>query len=132
MMGKERGTRRLAYEILPHTNPARIDALNFIKEHVEEGSSLLTDGGSIYQGIDVLFPVTHKVDIHKKFEFTNTSEIEGMFGVLRTYIRRMYHHVTPQKFPDLMCEFYFRFSHPEMFKNPRYFLSKTLYLVPTG
>ena len=88
--------------------------------------------GSIYQGIDVLFPVTHKVDIHKKFEFTNTSEIEGMFGVLRTYIRRMYHHVTPQKFPDLMCEFYFRFSHPEMFKNPRYFLSKTLYLVPTG
>lgn len=69
-------------------------------------------------------------DIHEKFEFAHTSEIERMFGNLRTFIRRMYHHATPEKMPDYVREFCFRFSLPELFENPHEYLQKSLTLVP--
>ena len=66
----------------------------------------------------------HTTDIHKKFEFEHTSEIEGKFGILRTFIRRMYHHVTPEYLPDYVREFCFIFSTPELFDSPQLYLEK--------
>jgi len=132
LLGKQIGTKKLAYQILVSDAPGKIDAINFLRNNVKPETKLATDGSVIYKGIDKRFPVKHVFDIHKKFEFTNTSEIEGMFGVLRTFIRRMYHHVTVKKFPEYMCEFYYRFCRPEMFKSPRDYLLSTLVLVPTG
>ena len=132
LMAKQKGTRKLAYKILNHTQPSRLDAWNFLKENVKPDSTLCTDGFSIYQGIEKLYPVTHIVDIHKSWEFGKTSEIEGMFGNLRTFVRRMYHHVTPEKLEETVSEFCFRFTHPEIYENPRIFLQITLCLVPTG
>jgi hypothetical protein len=131
-MGKQVGSRKLRYQVLPHTNPARENAWWFLKNNVAPNSRLNTDGASIYKQIDHWWPVYHTFDIHKKWEFELTSEIEGTFGVLRTFIRRMYHHVTVDKLPDIVCEFCYRFSHPEMFENPRYYLEKSLFIVPTG
>lgn len=132
LMAKQKGTRKLAYKILKHTQPSKLDAWNFLKENIKPDSTLCTDGSIIYKGIEKLYPVIHVVDIHKSWEFGKTSEIEGMFGNLRTFIRRMYHHVTPEKLEEIVSEFAFRFSHPEMFKNPRIFLQITLHFVPTG
>lgn len=132
LLGKQIGTKKLAYQILTSNAPGKIDAINFLRNNVKPETKLATDGSVIYKGIDKWFPVKHTFDIHKKFEFTNTSEIEGMFGVLRTFIRRMYHHITVKKFPEYMCEFYFRFCRPEMFKSPRDYLLNTLVLLPTG
>lgn len=132
LMAKQKGTRKLAYQVLPHGQPSRLDALLFLKDYVKPGSTLYTDGFTIYAGIDRLFPVTHLVDQHKDWQYSGTSEIEGIFGNLRTFIRRMYHHVTVEKLADIVSEFCCRFSHPEIFKNPRCFLQNTLYLVPTG
>lgn len=130
-LAKEQGSRKLAFEILPHTSPVREEAWAFIQQYIMPESTLNTDGAGIYKRIDHWWPLTHQTDIHKKWEFELTSEIEGMFGVLRTFIRRMYHHVTADKLPELVCEFCFRFSHPEMFESPQYYLEKTLRLVPT-
>lgn len=132
LMAKQKGTRKLAYKVLSHKKPSRLDAWNFLKEYVAPGSTLCTDGFSIYQGIEKLYPVTHVVDIHKSWEFGKTSEIEGMFGNLRTFVRRMYHHVTPEKLEETVSEFAFRFTHTEIYENPRVFLQITLCLVPTG
>ena len=131
LLGKQQGTRKLGYHIFPNSAPSKQDAAIFLQTFVKPHTNLNTDGSLIYKHIDQWWPVNHTYDIHKKFEFTNTSEIEGMFGLLRTFIRRMYHHVTPEKFPELMCEFCYRFSHPEMFKSPRYYLQNTLRLAPT-
>lgn len=130
-MGKQVGSRKIAYQLLSHTHPAREDAFQFLQQYIQAETKLNTDGAAIYKGIEAWWPVTHTRDIHKKFEFTNTSEIEGMFGVLRTFIRRMYHHVTPDKLPMLISEFCYRFSHPEMFKSPWYYLQNVLSLLPT-
>lgn len=132
VMGKQIGTKNLAYQILTSNAPGRIDAINFVKSHIKPNTHVNTDGSVIYRNIEEYFPVKHTFEIHSKFEFTNTSEIEGMFGVLRTFIRKMYHHVTVEKFPEYMLEFYCRFSRPEIFKSPRDYLLNTLVLVPTG
>jgi len=86
---------------------------------------------SIYRNIDEWWQVKHRKDIHKNFEFGLTSEIEGMFGNLRTFIRRMYHHATPEYLPEYVSEFCLRFSSPEIFVSPNNYLQKTLRPVPT-
>lgn len=130
-LGKQIGTKKLAYQILSHTHPAREHAFMFLHSYVTAGTVLNTDGAGIYKEINTWWPVYHNRDIHKKFEFAHTSEIEGMFGVLRTFIRRMYHHVTCAKLPSIIREFCYRFSHPEMFTSPYEYLLNVLRLVPT-
>jgi transposase-like protein len=130
-LGKQTGSRKLAYQIIPN-QPAREQAWWFLEQYVKPESKLQTDGAAIYNKIDQWWPVQHYREIHKRWEFALTSEIEGMFGVLRTFIRRMYHHTTVANLPELVGEFCYRFSHPEMFENPRYYLEKTLFIVPTG
>jgi len=130
-MGKQVGEKKLAYQILSHTAPRREHAWYFLQTYVAPQTCVNTDGAAIYVGMDAWWDVTHNRDIHKKFEFTHTSEIEGMFGVLRTFIRRMYHHCTVDKLPSLVGEFCLRFSRPELFNSPRSYLEIALRLVPT-
>lgn len=130
MMAKQKGTRNLAVEILTTTNVQRHHAAYFLQQHVEPRSKLHTDGAAIYRTINQWWPVKHKHEIHSKWEFALTSEIEGAFGNLRTFIRRMYHHATPEKLPEIVREFCFRFSLPEMFNSPLEYLTKSLTLVP--
>lgn len=130
MLGKQVGTRDLAYAVHNTSILDRTTATQFLFQHVQPRSRLQTDGGGIYKGIDQWWPVDHRTDIHKKWEFGLTSEIEGMFGNLRTFLRRMYHHIRPEYFEEYVGEFCARFSHPEMFRDPLTFLKTTLPPVP--
>ena len=87
----------------------------------ETAASVVENGRHIRSNV-----VATQIDIHKKFEFGLTSEIEGMFGNLRTFIRRMYHHTTPKYLPEYVGEFCLRFSSPEIFISPYDYLEKTL------
>lgn len=130
-MGKQVDSKKLAYKIVNKPYPVREDAWDFLKQNIKPNTQIATDGAKIYRGIDKWWPVIHSYDLHRKFEFEQTSEIEGIFGVLRTFIRRMYHHVSCDKLDELVREFCFRFSHPEIFENPYHYLLITLRLVPT-
>jgi transposase-like protein len=132
IMGKQIGSRKLAYDLIYQQHPGRLQANSFLFQKVQPGAKLWTDGASIYKQAEQYWPVEHTRDIHAKFEFAHTSEIEGTFCNLRTFIRRMYHHVTPEKFPDYVREFCFRFSTPELFESPKFYVEKTLSLVPIG
>lgn len=123
---------RLVFELLPEgVSPNKSHVVDFLQLYVAPGSILNTDGSFIYQKIEQYWPVTHQVNIHDKFEFDLTSQIEGTFGNLRTFIRRMYYHPSSTKLDSLIAEFSCRFNHPEMFENPRCFLEFTLHLVPS-
>jgi transposase-like protein len=130
MLAKQVGTRRLAYAVHSTTNLNRNHAAQFLFQNIEPRTRLQTDGGGIYKNINHWWPVKHKKDIHSKWEFSLTSEIEGMFGNYRTFIRRMYHHVTKDKFNDYVREFCLRFSSPEIFVSPNDYLTKTIKSVP--
>lgn len=101
-VGKQVDTRKLAYKIIQQRDPVREDAWDFLKHNIAPNTCVATDGAGIYKGINRWWPVEHSYDIHRKFEFEQTSEIEGLFGCLRTFIRRMYHHVSCDKLPGLV------------------------------
>ena len=86
VLAKQIGTKKLAYLILAKTSVDKREASQFLFQYVAPNTRLQTDGASIYRAIEQWWPVTHRTDIHKKFEFGLTSEIEGMFGNLRTFI----------------------------------------------
>ena len=131
IMGKQKGTRNLAYDVIMGTAVQKHHAGYFLFRKVKPGSKLWTDGAAIYKKIDQWWPVEHSRDIHKKFEFAHTSEIEGVFGNYRTFSRRMYHHHWSQNLEKYVREFCFRFSSPELFKNPLFYLTKSLKLGTT-
>lgn len=130
IMAKEKNSRKVAYVVLPERSIHRQQAVKFLTQYVQPRSRPCTDGALIYRGIEKWWPVRHEQELHAKWEFSRTSEIEGLFGNFRTFIRRMYHHVTPEKMPEYVREFSTRFSSPELFQNPRNYLEKSLSLAP--
>jgi hypothetical protein len=126
LLAKEIGTKRLADLILHKTSVDKPEASQFLFQDVAPNSRLQTDGAGIDKAIERWWPVSHKRDLHNKWEFELTSEIEGAFGNLRTFIRRMYHHTTPPYLPEYVSEFCLRFSSPEIFESPSNYLTKTL------
>lgn len=118
--------KRLKFLVVSSPYPTKQDAASFVQHHVRPGSTLCTDGGGIYRGIEKWWPLEHVREIHSRFEFEITSEIEGMWGVLRTFIRRMYHHVTFAKLPKVVAEFEARQTQPEMFELPLTYLKNAL------
>lgn len=126
VLAKQVGSRKLAHQMVYKSSVDKTEVTRFLYQWVQPNSRLQTDGGGMYKKIEQWWPVTHKTDIHKRFEFGLTSEIEGMFGNLRTFIRRMYHHTTPKYLPEYVSEFCIRFSSPEIFDSPLSYLRKAL------
>lgn len=130
IMAKQIGSKKIAHQVLLKKSVDKNDTARFLFQHIQPSSQLQTDGGGVYKAIHRSWPVTHRTDIHARFEFGLTSEIEGMFGNLRTFIRRMYHHVTPEYLPEYVSEFCLRFSSPEIFDSPYSYLENTIKPVP--
>jgi len=99
---KETNSSKVAARIIPRGSVQRHDITPFLRQHVVPGAKLWSDGAAIYRGIAKHWPVEHSHDIHRKGEFGKTSVIEGFFGAFKTFIRRMYHHVTPLNFPNCL------------------------------
>lgn len=123
---KQRGANKVAATVIPASSVQRTDITPFLRQHVAPGSRLWSDGALIYRGIHRFWPLEHDYDRHSKGEFGKTSEIEGFWGSLRTFIRRMYHHVTISKLPEMVKEYQCRLMYPEIFASPASFLAKTL------
>ena len=118
--------KKLVIRVLHKGSVDKCDAVHFISEYVLPQSKLNTDGSSIYRKIENYWPLTHQSEIHRKWEFELTSEIEGIWGVMTTFIRRMYHHVTEDKVESVIQEFVARTAFPEWFYTPESFLKVSL------
>ena len=127
---KEKGTKKAAMKLLKKNSVNRRDAIDFITNHIKPNTILNTDGSKIYKTIEYYCPVKHQSEIHYKFQFTLTSEIEGLWGNLTNYIRRTYHHVTKEKIEEILYEFTSKQNNPKMFENPTNFLENTLNKLP--
>jgi hypothetical protein len=120
---RQQGSKKVAAITIPASSVQRSDITPFLRQYVIPGSKLHTDGALIYKGIQRYWPVEHAYDKHSKGEFGKTSVIEGFFGSLRTFIRRMYHHVTLKKLPEMIKEYQCRMMYEEMFSSPAQLLS---------
>lgn len=126
IMAKQVGSKKIAHQVINKNSVDRSEATRFLYQYIQPNTKLNTDGAGIYRSINKWWPVKHRRDIHSKWEFSRTSEIEGMFGNLRTFIRRMYHHTTPEYLPEYVREFCTRFSSPEIFVSPLSYLKKSI------
>lgn len=127
---KEKGTRNIAMRVLHDKHPHKGHAVRFLQEFAKSESNLFTDGSGIYKGVGNWHKLKHTYEVHKKFEFALTAEIEGVWGVFRTFIRRMYHHVTVYKLEGLVAEFCLRFRQDEIFDSPSKYWSVCLPTKP--
>lgn len=118
--------RKAILQVIPKKSVDRKDAVDFLSQNVVPDSNLWSDGAAIYKGIAKWWPVNHSYELHNKFEFALTSEIEGMWGNFFTFVRRMYHHVTKDKIESVVREFNFRFCFPEHFRDPSSYLKIAL------
>ena len=75
---KDIKNKRIKLNVVYKRHPDKSDAMNLIYNHVKPGSTFCTDGGGIYRGCDKWWPLKHMKDIHSKWEFGITSEIEGL------------------------------------------------------
>jgi len=128
--GKSTQQRKMTFQVIPRPAVNRGEALSLVCERVVPDSDLHTDGAAIYKTIEKWWRVNHLSELHKKWEFALTSEIEGLWGTLTTFIRRMYHHVTREKVEELLCEFQARQMYPEWFDSPLNFLQVSLARIP--
>lgn len=128
--GKSSKRRKMAFQVIPRPAVNRGEALSLVAEHVVPGSDLHTDGAAIYKTMEKWWRVHHRYELHNKWEFELTSEIEGLWGTLTTFIRRMYHHVTKEKVEELLAEFQARQMYPEWFATPSNFLAVSLAPIP--
>jgi transposase-like protein len=115
---KQKGTRNIALKVVGADRVNRTDAINFLRDFVKVNSHLHTDGSSLYKGCGNWHKLIHTYELHKKWEFALTSEIEGVWAVFRTFVRRMYHHVTRYKLAAVVAEFCLRFRQDEIFNSP--------------
>ena len=115
---KQNGRKsKLALKVINKPSVDRRDAISFLSQYVEPDSRLQTDASSIYRGITHWWRVSHEYERHNKWEFALTSEIEGVWGNLTKFIRKMYDHVTRDFIEDIVREFAIRKSHPEWFET---------------
>lgn len=124
--GKSAKRRKMVFRVLPRPSVNRGDAVDFLAHHVKPDSDLHTDGAAIYKTIEKWWRVNHRSELHKKWEFELTSEIEGLWGTLTVFVRRMYHHVTREKIREVLYEFQARQMYPEWFDSPVAYLKIAL------
>lgn len=109
-------------------NCKKIDIVEFLQKHVATTSILYTDQSSFYGEIENILSVTHIADNHFNFQFEHTSQIEGTFGNLKPFIKKLYGRVPLSLLEPLVLEFILRFNNPEIFADPQSFLQVTLKL----
>ncbi|GEM_PF-5002062 len=130
--GKSLDTKEVRFHICMGDRPTQIDSYLFFYKYITEHSYIFTDSSPIYPKVCKHFSCFHHQDTHAQFEFSKTSQIEGLFGNLRTFVRRTYHHITLLKLPEYLVEFQYRFSRKKYFTSVEQFLLFTISSVTSG
>lgn len=130
--GKSLETKEVRFHICVGDKPTQIDAYLFFEKYITTNSYIFTDSSPIYPKVCKYFSCFHHQDVHADFEFSKTSQIEGLFGNLRTFVRRTYHHITLPKLSEYLIEFQYRFSRKKYFDSVEHFLQFTISSVTSG
>ena len=116
---------------VPPDRPDKHYVKVFMDSAIHPDSYIHTDKSPFYFDVCKWGFAGHSSENHSKFEFGKTSRIEGIWGLFRTFIRRMYHHIWTKNASKYVTEFNVRFCHREIFDNPLNYFKKCLLIVPT-
>jgi len=94
-----------------------------MRELIDERSKIMTDGSTVYTGVDQDF-ASHDTVNHSAEEFVryaenegepdiHTQTIDGAFSMLKRGLSGVYHHVSPAHLHRYLSEFDFRYNRRE-------------------
>jgi transposase len=125
---RTRGVRTIA---IPDVKSSTLQA--HIKEHVEPGSVIYTDGLQCYLGLENS-GFSHKVINHDKtFASGNenhTNTIEGYWRLSKNKLCTRYHKISAKRLPEYLAESEFKFNHRHNPDFIRLVLSKLIFRYP--
>lgn len=88
-------------------------ALPFLRDNVEKGSKVFTDGSRAYHRVSLDFD--HKYVTHAWRQFSkagvNVNTIEGFFGQLKRSVNGTYHGISDKYVQLYLNEFVYRYNH---------------------
>lgn len=103
----------------------------FLDKSVESVSKVTTDDHPSYNGISWM-GYGHEIENHSFQRFEKTVPIERVWGLLKTFLKRSYHHIHKEKIPEYLVEFQFKFIHRKNRKNPLYIAKMLTKAVPNS
>lgn len=105
-----------AKAVVAHGGVNATTAIPFLKAHVSEGSSVMSDESKIYNRVKRNY--THTYVTHSKEEYVrgnvHTNTIEGFWGQMKSSMRGTYHMVSPKYLQSYVNEFVFRYNYREV------------------
>ena len=109
----------LAFRIVREEDQGYVE--KFLYDTTTPWSHVIHDGHTAYKDLSWT-GVTHEAEIHELGQFKKTVPIERIWALLRTRLRRTYHHVWKEKLPGYLAEFRFKFLYRSTGKNQQEFL----------
>ncbi|MBU0649456.1 transposase [Patescibacteria group bacterium] len=109
----------LAFRIIPQEEQGYVE--KFLYDTACPWSHIIHDGHKAYEDLSWT-GVTHEAEIHELGQFEKSCPIERIWALLRTRIRRTYHHIWKEKLPDYLAEFRYKFLYRSTALNELSFL----------
>jgi transposase-like protein len=120
---------KLALEVIPDREQDSIEG--FLHKHIHPISMVISDGNPAYEDITWM-GYGHDCEIHEKGRFKKTVPIERIWGLLKTRIRRTYHHIHKENIEEYLSEFQSKFLTRKTIKNPQDLAKILIKPVPTS
>lgn len=119
----------IAFRIVPEEEQGYVE--KFLYDTTEKGAHIIHDGHHAYSDL-TWCGYTHQTEYHNLNQFRFTSAIERIWALLKTFLRRRYHHITKEKLPGYLAEFQYKFLYRKTHKNQQQFAQFLFTPVPTA
>ena len=107
---------RLTLEVIPDREQDSIEG--FLNRHIHPVSMIISDGNSAYNDIGWM-GYSHENEIHEDGQFKKTVPIERIWGLLKTRLKRTYHHIHKENIEEYLSEFQSKFLTRKTINNPQ-------------
>ena len=100
----------------------------FVQDTVASGSLVRTDKWYAYEELTLL-GYDHEACNHSQGHFGPTNEIEGFWGILKRYLRKLYGCIPTKNLELILKEWMARQNQPSWFASPENYLRVALFRV---
>ena len=119
----EQGSRNVMLRI---TNTRSREALEqFVQDNVKQGTMVVSDKWYGYQELPLL-GYGHESWNHSIGQFSETNQIEGLWGVIKRYLRKLYGCIPTRNLQSILNEWMARQNSKELFTSPENYLRATV------
>ena len=119
-------TRKIKLQIITNRETETFEA--FTEASIAPGAVVMTDKHPSYNDLSSM-GYSHYAFNHSEGEYTHTNQIEGLWGVIKRYMRKLYGCVPTKHLQSILDEWTARQNRPSLFTNPENYLDACLFRI---